>query len=371
MEKRPDLKSLCCVNEECKDFGQKGRKNLKIRKTYGKDRIRYLHCKSCGEEFSERKGTALFNSKIRESKAASIIDHLDSGCGVVATAKLTQAAKDTVSRLVRTTGRASKKLHNKMVCNVEAKALQFDEKWSYTQKKQKQVKSSDDPVQTGDHWDVNCIDPESKLLLTLIPGKRTSESIHQAVADAAARLAAGYKKPAIFTDGEDAYRTAILDVFGTRYTSARAGTVGRPRLPIIRVPQGLIYTQVIKHREGGRVSRVEIRPIFGKTKLKDVVKLLGWKKANTSAIERFNLTDRCRNGRKARRTLSFSRRARFHDWMSFITALRYNFHHPHRSLRLSIGKGRFAKRTPAMAAGLIDHCCSTLDLLRLCPVGLG
>jgi hypothetical protein len=75
MEQRPDLKSLSCVNEECKDFGQKGRKNLKIRKTYGKDRVRYLRCKSCGEEFSERKGTALYNSKIRESKAASIIDH--------------------------------------------------------------------------------------------------------------------------------------------------------------------------------------------------------------------------------------------------------------------------------------------------------
>ena len=103
--------------------------------------------------------------------------------------------------------------------------------------KETEVSSFDDPTETGDHWDVNCIDPESKLLLTLIPGKRTSESIHLAVADAAARLAAGYKKPAIFTDGEDAYRTAILDVFGTRYTSARAGAVGRPRLPIIRVPQ--------------------------------------------------------------------------------------------------------------------------------------
>jgi hypothetical protein len=29
------------------------------------------------------------------------------------------------------------------------------------------------------------------------------------------------------------------------------------------------------------------------------------------------------------------------------------------------------KRTPAMAAGLADHLFSTLELLRLCPLGLG
>src|SRR6266403_243433 len=166
METRPDLESLSCVNPECKEFGQRGKGNLSVRKTYGRDQIRYLRCSSCSEEFSERKGTALFNSKIAESKAVSIIEHLDSRCGVVATARLVKVAKDSVSRLNRITGRVFKSLHNVLVKDLHPQALQCDEKWAFTEKKQKNVTSSDDPSQVGDHWDVNCIDPHSKLLLT-------------------------------------------------------------------------------------------------------------------------------------------------------------------------------------------------------------
>lgn len=371
METRPDIDTLCCVNAECKHFAQKGKQNLKLRKTYGKDSIRYLRCTSCGEEFSERKGTALFNSKIAESIAASVIEHLDSGCGLVVTAKLCRVAKDTVSRLCRVAGRQSKALHDGLVRNIKAKALQFDEKWSYTTKKQKRVSDRDDPVEAGDHWDINCIDPQTKLLVTLKPGKRTAERIQEAVKDAASRLAGDCHKPAIFTDGEQAYRGAILEAFGHRAKVAHTGRRGRPQLPRLRVPHSLVYAQVIKHRQQGKVKSVEIRPIFGKGKLQAIVEELGWRKANTSAIERFNLTDRMRNGRKARKTLGFSRRTRFHDWMSWISANRYNFHHSHRSLRQAKEGGGWQKRTPAMASGLADHIYSTVELLRLCPVGLG
>jgi len=62
---------------------------------------------------------------------------------------------------------------------------------------------------------------------------------------------------------------------------------------------------VANHRQGGRIQAVEVRPIFGKGKLPRVLDALGWNTANTSAIERFNLTDRMRNGRTARKTLGF------------------------------------------------------------------
>jgi hypothetical protein len=371
MKPRPDIQSLCCVNAECKHFAQIGKQNLKLRKTYGKDLIRYLRCTNCGEEFSERKQTALFNSKIAESKASSIIEHLDSGCGVVATANLCRVAKDTVSRLVRVAGRTSRCIHNNLVRNVKAKALQFDEKWSYTTKKQKRVSASDEQDQVGDHWDLNCIDPQTKLLLTILPGKRTAEMIHQAVKDAADRLAGDFIKPTIFTDGEPAYIDAILSVFGHHYRVPHSGRRGRPQKARLRVPHDLVYAQVIKHRQQGQVKSVEIRPIFGKSKLQTIVGELGWTKANTSAIERFNLTDRMRNGRKARKTLCFSRQTRFHDWMNYISAVRYNFHHVHRSLRQEKEGGGWQKRNPAMAAGLVDHIYSTIELLRLCRVGLG
>jgi transposase-like protein len=99
--KRPDLTTLACVNPDCQRFRLPGQDKLTVRKVYGRHRIRLLRCRTCGEEFSERRGTALFNTKIAEEQAASLINHLDEGCGVRATARLVHVAKDTVARLLR------------------------------------------------------------------------------------------------------------------------------------------------------------------------------------------------------------------------------------------------------------------------------
>lgn len=99
---RPDLTTLACVNADCQHYGRPGQDNLSIRKVYGKDGIRLLRCSGCGEEFSERRNTALFNTKVSEAKAESIIDHLDEGCSIRATSRLTKAAKVTVARLLKT-----------------------------------------------------------------------------------------------------------------------------------------------------------------------------------------------------------------------------------------------------------------------------
>jgi len=371
MEHRPDLKELCCLNPECRLYGQRGADNLIVRKTYGQDQIRYLRCRWCGEEFSERKGTALFNLKISEAKAADIIDHLDAGCGVVATAQLVGVSKDTVSRLIRFTGRTSRKVHDRLVRNLTPVALQFDEKWAYTRKKQRHLTPKDDPTQAGDRWDLLSLDPQTKVLVSLVPGPRTTQTLQHLVADTASRLSPEAPQPALFTDGEPAYPDLLLRTFGHYYPAPRRARTGRPPAPILRVPQDLVYAQIVKTRRGGRVVQVDIRPIFGKGKLPKVVQALGWKKANLSAIERFNLTDRCRNRRKVRKTLAFSKRTTLHDGMSWISAVRYNFLHPHRSLRRRTPEGRWEHRTPAMAAGLADHPYSTLELLRLCPVGRG
>jgi hypothetical protein len=72
--KRPDLATLACVNAACQLFGHTGAHNLVIRKVYGHDRMRLLRCRTCGEEFSERRGTALFHTKLPEEQAASIIN---------------------------------------------------------------------------------------------------------------------------------------------------------------------------------------------------------------------------------------------------------------------------------------------------------
>ena len=131
---RPDLDTLACVNAECPLFRQSGQHNLTIRKVYGQDAIRLLRCRQCGEEFSERRGTALFNTKVAEAKAVEVIDHLTDGCGVRSTARLTKVCKATVARLLRASGRHAERVHDQHVRDLTPKAMEFDEQWSYVKK---------------------------------------------------------------------------------------------------------------------------------------------------------------------------------------------------------------------------------------------
>jgi hypothetical protein len=93
--KRPDLDTLACVNAECQLFRRAGARPLVIQKVYGQDRIRLLRYRSCGEEFSERRGSALWNTLLTEAKAEEVINHFDEDCSVRATARLVHVATET------------------------------------------------------------------------------------------------------------------------------------------------------------------------------------------------------------------------------------------------------------------------------------
>src|SRR5215468_8479598 len=131
---RPDLDTLACVNAECQHFRRPGEANLTVRKVYGHDRIRLLRCRTCGEEFSERRGSALFNTKLPEATAEDVINHLGEGCSVRATARLVKVCQETVARLVRVTGRHAERFHEQHVRALRPMALACDEQWSVGKK---------------------------------------------------------------------------------------------------------------------------------------------------------------------------------------------------------------------------------------------
>jgi transposase-like protein len=128
--KRPNRATLACVNAECQLFRRAGADNLVIRKVYGHDRLRLLRGRTCGEEFSEQWGSALFNPKLPEAKAADVISHLHEGCSVRATARLVHVAKETVARLLRMAGRHAERFHDRQVHARTPLAVEFDEQWA-------------------------------------------------------------------------------------------------------------------------------------------------------------------------------------------------------------------------------------------------
>jgi hypothetical protein len=139
------------------------------------------------------------------------------------------------------------------------------------EKKQKRC-TVEERTEVGDMWDHTAIAADSKLMVSLVVGKRTQEQTKILVHDAKKRLRPGHL-PAIFTDAYEGYESAILEAFGRWYPAPYHGAPGQARRPILRWPQGLAYGQVKKYYKGQGIERVEVRALYGKARLKQVLYL--------------------------------------------------------------------------------------------------
>ena len=111
-----DLSRFCCLNSQCPEHGLRGGDNLSVAARYGKDAsIRFLRCRSCGDRFSERKGTPLFRSHLTKEKATAVFEHLKEGCGVRQTERLVGVHRDTVTRYTRKAGGHARATHDELV----------------------------------------------------------------------------------------------------------------------------------------------------------------------------------------------------------------------------------------------------------------
>ena len=353
---RPQIETLACPYQDCQLYAQKAAGNLSVRKLYGKDRIRYLRCGACAREFSERKGTALFNTKVAEHKAISVAEHLAEGVSTKGTSRLVGVSAEAVRRLRRNLGDHAKTFHDERVRELEATSVQMDERHGYATTKNQPF------------WEATAIDPESRLLIGFVGGGRDEALIEELMESTKKRL----KEPkdlVVMTDGHKSYESLFPSVFGEPYRPARNGRKGRfPKLRH-RINRSLAHLQLIKRREGGRV--VEVVPSTAHGSRKRVEKelgKLGYEKPNLSAIERQNGTARRMNAYLIRKSLAFARRKESREAVGWWSALVYNFCRAQRGLReplcVSEGRRRYERRTPAMAAKLTDFIWTVADVLR-------
>jgi IS1 family transposase len=249
----------------------------------------------------------------------------------------------------------------------QTREVQFDEKWSFVAKKEKHCDpSNDDDDGCGDNWDHVALDPEHRLVVCVVPGKRSPEHVDLLVQEFHRRTG-GRVMNLMTSDEYPAYKEAIRETYG-QVAPAGPRRRGRPPAPKKVLPAHLVYATVHKVKRNNRVVRTQTRLVFG-TKVALAAALLlslvsG--QVNTSYVERHNGTDRHRNGRKTRKTYSFSKDWEVHEAMTYFTMYSYNFCWPVRSLRVKDAEGNWQQRTPAMAAGLADHVWSMKEWLS-CP----
>jgi len=138
-------------------------------------------------------------------------------------------------------------------------------KWGFVYKKQKNC-ANDDKF-CGDNWDHVAYDPEHKLVIAIVPGKRTLENTNKLVAEMKKRTG-GKQLDLIASDEYKPYKTAILQHYGDAIQPERKGVVcaatdSRLPKPVMVPSKGLNYVVVHKTRENGKVISVEPKIIFG------------------------------------------------------------------------------------------------------------
>jgi len=130
------LEQCFCPNEQCKDYGLRGRDNIAIRGKYGKDKSRkLLYCRTCGKRFAATRASALFGMHLPAETIRQIIHHAAEGVGVRATARLLGLDKDTVNRVILRAGEHCARVLSSLLTSLEMTEAQLDELWTFVKKR--------------------------------------------------------------------------------------------------------------------------------------------------------------------------------------------------------------------------------------------
>src|SRR5262245_14545442 len=160
----------------------------------------------------------------------------------------------------RPAGTPARATTNSWLFPPQTQEVQFDEKWSFVGKKQKHCdpRRPEDAHQ-GDCWDHVAFDPEHRLVVSVVVGKRTETLARRLVQEFRERTD-GRPINLMTSDEYPAYASAIAAVYAEPVATP-AGSPG-PR-PASRLPDWLVYATVHKVREHNRVVKVEARLVLG------------------------------------------------------------------------------------------------------------
>jgi IS1 family transposase len=207
-------------------------------------------------------------------------------------------------------------------------------------KKDKQCDRDDpDDVGQGSHWDHVIIDPETKLIVSLVVGRRNADTVVQVFTDFYQRTG-GYLPELITTDGYAVYEAVILDTYGVwraelGLTAAEEAAFERQGMPAFYFPVEISYARVLKEKEGNRVVKVTSAVVLGSQEQAEetLAQSEQSKTLNTSFVERYHGTQRQFNGRKKRKAYTFSKELSFHEACTWLVVVWYNFGWRVRTLR--------------------------------------
>jgi len=178
---------------------------------YGLKKIQRYRCLECGKTFSDEQENVLDGMYTDLEKATQVINLLVEGVGINAAARIAKVNKRTVLNLLVIVGERCAKLMDTKLRNLHIEEIQCDEIFGFVEKKNRNIRTTDNAVLVGDQYTYVALDPKTKLVITFRVGKRDVPNTVDFIRDLSERVISDVQ---ISTDSFGAYRGAIRKAFG-------------------------------------------------------------------------------------------------------------------------------------------------------------
>jgi IS1 family transposase len=275
-------------------------------------------------------------NRLSTAARAKIIRALVEGNSIRSTARITGAARNTITTLLVQLGAACTAYQDAKLRDLASSRIECDEIWSFVYAKQRNVPDQfEGQFGYGDVWTWTAIDPDSKLVPTWLVGQRDAADATAFLLDLASRLR---YRVQLTTDGHRPYLQAVEEAFGS----------------------AVDYAMLIKfYGVDPNADRRFSPPVVLSEEVRVITGMPKPSRISTSYVERQNLTMRMGMRRFTRLTNAFSKKVENHAAMVALHYVYYNFARPHKSL------AKPYPRTPAMAAGIEDRIWTVDEIAAL------
>src|SRR6266446_10032276 len=316
-----------CPNPECAHYSRTTCGNVSAIATYltqsGKRRI--FCCHTCETQFSETRETVFFDLRTAEDKVMMALKMLLVRVDLTGICFVLGVTEETVLAWRRRVAHQAEALNRHLLRDLPVTQVQLDEMWNFIARKHacetdaggESLPDSED----GRQWIWVSFAPEFRLMIAAVVGPRTLATAQEVVAATKARVAG---IPAFFSDGFTGSLAALIAAFHVVTTCARTGKRGRPRKPRCEPHPDLVYGQLVKQKQQGKLLTLSTRVVLGAERLTHLGLTI-----STALVERVNLTLRQALAPLARKTSSFCKdRERLRQRVVFFQVF-YNMARPH------------------------------------------
>jgi len=331
-----DPTTTFCPNVACSARGQTGQGNIGIHSCKAK---RFL-CTECPKTFSATKGTAFYRLRTSAETVSLVVTLLAHGCPLQALVVAFGYDERTVAGWGARGGAQGQAVQEHLV--------EQPHDLGQVQAEEIRVKK-----QGGMVWMALAMMVCSRLWLGgEVRAQRDMPLIRRLIERV--RRCAAHRPLWCCTDGLVSSIRAMRETFRA---PVHTSTGGRPRL---RPGRHVLIAQVVKRYERRRVVETKRRIVDGTPARVETLRRRsqGEGGITTAYIERLHATCRERLASLTRRGRALARCTLTLQHGMYLLGTVYNFCTPHASLAQTGGK-----TTPAMAAGITDHCWSVRELL--------